>query len=69
MTKDEINKEYGQAAGTLGEKVYRLFVPLLEMHQIMLRMMHLNQEAWKLNQAEKKTEPEKTPAVSEGEVV
>ena len=64
MTKDEINKEYGQAAGALGERVYRFFVPFLEAHQILCRMMVLNQEAWKLQEAEKKTESsaEQTPA-------
>lgn len=63
MTQEEITKEYGQICGTLGERVYRLFVPFLEIHQMMSRMMGLNHEAWKLKQAEaeKKTEPEKTP--------
>jgi hypothetical protein len=63
MTRDEIGKEYNQAAATLGEKVYRFFLPVLEMHQILLKMLQLNQEAWKLGEAEKKTAAEKKIAV------
>jgi hypothetical protein len=59
MTKEQVNEEYRQAAGSVGERVYRLFVPFLELHQVLTRMLFLNQEAWRLEQASKKTEAEK----------
>lgn len=52
MTKEEIQTDYNKLAGNLGEKVYRLFLPLLEIHHLLHGIFLLNQEAHKVQKEE-----------------
>jgi hypothetical protein len=56
VTKEEIQKEYGQGVQVLGERAYRFFLPALEVFGILQRLLHLNQEMHKLIEKEKEGE-------------
>jgi len=52
MTKEEIQEEYNKLTAVFGEKVYRAFIPLLEIVSCGQRLMHLNQEMFRIRQEE-----------------
>lgn len=54
MTEEEISKEHNQLMPEIGMRVYRLCVPVLEVWQMMNRVLFLNYEMAKLKKKDEK---------------
>lgn len=55
MTEEEISKEHNQLMPEIGMRVYRLCVPILEVWQMMNRVLFLNYEMAKLKKKDEKS--------------
>ncbi len=54
MGEEDIKKEHQGAIIFIGQKVYQLFLPLLEIHEALGRVLQLNREMYALKEKEKK---------------
>lgn len=52
MTEKEINEKYPQLAASLGQRIYTLCLPLIEIVDHLSQMLHMNREMAKIKGAE-----------------
>ena len=58
MTEEEITKEHAGAVSFIGQKVYQFLVPILEIHEALVRVLQLNREMYQLKNKPKEAAPE-----------
>lgn len=61
MTEEEIKKEHNNAITFIGQKVYQMCVPFLELSEALRGVLALNREMYKLKEAQKKTDTSAEP--------
>jgi len=54
VTEQEIIKEHDGAVKFVGQRLYQFFLPLLEIHEALARILQMNREMYKLKEDEKK---------------
>jgi len=63
MTEQEITQEHDAALKFIGGRIYQFFLPLIETHEALHRVLGLNREMYKLKE-KAKAEPKPLEAVA-----
>lgn len=57
LTKEQIQTQYSQNVTMLGDKLFRFLLPVLEISNLLTRLLYLNSEMHKRVQEEALTKP------------